>query len=63
MQITSEFSCAYCGEANVLFVDMTAGEYQQYIEDCQVCCQPNTLYISVDEEAMAASVTADPIDG
>ncbi|MBD2713032.1 CPXCG motif-containing cysteine-rich protein, partial [Limnospira platensis] len=40
MQNTAEFTCAYCGESNVTFIDFSAGGQQSYIEDCQVCCRP-----------------------
>lgn len=32
--------CPYCGEDNTIFVDQAGGRRQQYVEDCQVCCQP-----------------------
>ncbi|HKM26625.1 MAG TPA: CPXCG motif-containing cysteine-rich protein [Thiopseudomonas sp.] len=42
-------SCPYCGEAiQVLLDPEEAG--QDYIEDCQVCCQPITF--SVMEDSM-----------
>jgi hypothetical protein len=25
---------------------------QNYIEDCQVCCRPNILYIRIDEDTL-----------
>lgn len=31
--------CPYCGEENVLLIDPSLEE-QDYVEDCQVCCQP-----------------------
>jgi hypothetical protein len=43
------FICAYCGEENDLFVDLSAGSPQQYVEDCQVCCRPNLISISLNE--------------
>lgn len=45
----ASYSCAYCGEVNHTFVDPSQGVIQVYIEDCQVCCQPNELRISYDE--------------
>jgi hypothetical protein len=59
MQTTAEFWCAYCGEENVTFVDLSAGGVQSYVEDCQVCCRPNMLYIQVDEETLAIEVTSE----
>ncbi len=41
MQDTAEYICAFCGESNSTFVDFSAGLTQSYVEDCQVCCQPN----------------------
>ncbi|MEX1135354.1 MAG: CPXCG motif-containing cysteine-rich protein [Balneolales bacterium] len=45
-----EFSCAWCGEINHTFIDPSQGEQQNYVEDCQVCCHPNILYILVSGE-------------
>lgn len=49
MQTTAEFYCAFCGEPNTTFIDLSAGDQQTYIEDCQVCCRPNQLFIRVDD--------------
>ncbi|MEL6912530.1 MAG: CPXCG motif-containing cysteine-rich protein, partial [Cyanobacteria bacterium J06598_4] len=43
MQTTAEYSCAFCGETNSTFVDISGGMQQSYTEDCQVCCRPNVL--------------------
>ena len=32
--------CPYCGETNEIALDPGSGARQEYIEDCQVCCQP-----------------------
>jgi transposase-like protein len=32
--------CPYCGEPNEIALDPAGGAKQDYIEDCQVCCQP-----------------------
>jgi hypothetical protein len=52
MQTTAEYTCAFCGEACLTFVDFSAGGQQSYVEDCQVCCRPNVLYVRVDEETL-----------
>jgi hypothetical protein len=49
--------CPYCGEAFETAVDLSAGSFQ-YVEDCQVCCQPIELAGAVDEDGMLGSVTA-----
>jgi hypothetical protein len=41
--------CPYCGESYGLLLDLSAGS-GSIIEDCQVCCQPIELRVSVDED-------------
>ena len=41
--------CPYCGESFATVVDLSAGS-SRYIEDCQVCCQPIDVQVSVDED-------------
>ena len=43
----SGFQCAACGEWIETTVDSSAGSKQQYVEDCQVCCQPNVLTVQL----------------
>jgi len=55
--IDAEYFCAYCGEANGTTVDPSAGRRQSYVEDCQTCCRPNVLHITVgDGEASIDAV-------
>ncbi len=49
-------SCPYCGEGISILVDDSLSE-QSYVEDCQVCCRPIVLNVSVDPEG-DVSVTA-----
>jgi hypothetical protein len=39
--------CPFCAEPISIVVDFSAGS-QVYIEDCQVCCQPMEVFVSVD---------------
>ena len=42
-------ACPYCGESIEVLIDpQEVG--QQYIEDCQVCCQPISFVIQVDDK-------------
>ncbi len=59
MQTTSEYTCAFCGESNSTFIDLSAGMQQSYTEDCQVCCRPNVLYICVDEDTLDVQINSD----
>lgn len=40
--------CPYCWETLDISVDLTVPE-QEYVEDCQVCCQPIVLTVQLDE--------------
>jgi hypothetical protein len=46
-------SCPYCGETITVLVDDSLPE-QQYVEDCQVCCRPIVLSVSVDSDGDAS---------
>lgn len=43
--------CPYCGEPISVLVDCSCAD-QTYTEDCQVCCQPMVLQVSVDEQGL-----------
>jgi hypothetical protein len=59
MQTTAEYFCAFCGEENSTFIDISAGMLQSYIEDCQVCCHPNVLNITIDEDTFDVEISTD----
>ncbi len=54
------FTCAFCFEQNSVFVDPSGGDIQQYVEDCQVCCQPNRLTISWTEGDAQYVIESEP---
>ncbi len=45
---STTITCPYCGEAIELLIDDSAGD-QQYIEDCQVCCRPIAIAVTLGE--------------
>jgi cysteine-rich CPXCG protein len=53
------FQCAACGEWVETSVDESAGSKQQYVEDCQVCCQPNVLTVRWNSSAQEFTITAE----
>ncbi|NER00057.1 MAG: CPXCG motif-containing cysteine-rich protein [Cyanothece sp. SIO2G6] len=59
MQTTAEYSCAFCGESSTTFIDVSGGLSQRYIEDCQVCCRPNILYVLIDEDTLEVEIQTD----
>jgi len=44
------YACAFCGEENETVVDPTAGGQQTYTEDCAVCCRPNLITLTLDQD-------------
>ena len=44
--------CPSCGEAVALAVDTSAGDEQEYVEDCAVCCRPWAVHVSEDEDGV-----------
>ena len=39
-ETSTEVVCPYCSEAVEIAVDPGGGSFQQYVEDCEVCCNP-----------------------
>lgn len=62
MQSTAEYCCAFCGETSTTFIDISAGLSQTYIEDCQVCCRPNQLYITIDDVSLDIEIATDYLE-
>ncbi|MDH7515359.1 MAG: CPXCG motif-containing cysteine-rich protein [Bacteroidota bacterium] len=50
------FRCAWCFQLNEIDVDISEGNDQVFVEDCQVCCRPNTVHIRFDEQTLLAEV-------
>jgi hypothetical protein len=53
--------CPYCGEENEVAIDPGSGETQEYVEDCQVCCQPWRVSVDYASDGSAV-VTATALD-
>jgi hypothetical protein len=54
--VETRIGCPYCGETIGVLVDDSIPE-QQYVEDCEVCCRPILVSITVDTDG-DVSVTA-----
>ena len=50
--------CPYCGERIEAIVDCSV-EFQEYIEDCTVCCRPITFSAWVDSDGAVRVTTRD----
>lgn len=54
--------CPYCGEPIELLIDCSEPE-QRYIEDCQVCCRPMEVAVSVDADGIPNVTVGSENDG
>lgn len=48
---THNVGCPYCGESIEVIIDCSIHE-QEYIEDCQVCCRPINIFVSVEGDSV-----------
>jgi hypothetical protein len=44
------WTCQYCGIHNTVFMDLTVSGKQDIIEDCRICCRPNRIIMTIDNE-------------
>ena len=52
-------TCPYCGEPVEITLDPGSGAVQDYVEDCEVCCQPWRVSVNYGEGGGASvSITA-----
>ena len=45
--------CPNCGQAVEMTLDVSGGESQEYVEDCEVCCRPWSVRVTVDRDGTA----------
>lgn len=50
MQHEACYLCDSCGEEIVVPLDLSAGNHQEYVEDCPVCCRPNVIQVTVEAD-------------
>ncbi len=55
---SSTYTCPSCFESVDTFPDPGGGAHQSYVEDCSVCCRPNVLDATWDEELDAYVIHA-----
>lgn len=54
------YTCPYCFSEVSVLVD-TSIEEQEYIEDCERCCNPIEFRISIGEDKEVEGFSAEPI--
>lgn len=57
---TATVRCPHCGEINEIGLDPGSGATQEYVEDCQVCCQPWRVTVRYRNGGEAV-VSAEPL--
>ena len=51
MNQEKEYQCQSCFQKNTLFIEMTfCSETVDLIEDCNVCCNPNSIFYTLENE-------------
>jgi transcription elongation factor Elf1 len=55
MLVARTVACPYCGERFETTLDLSAGD-QEYIEDCQVCCQPIVFRVTTGPDGRLRGV-------
>ena len=53
MQDEATYICDACGEEIVIPLDLSAGESQEYVEDCPVCCRANVIHVEIKDDSEA----------
>jgi hypothetical protein len=48
------FPCPYCASPISIVVDLTGGGEQSFTSDCEVCCRPILINLTVEDEAVAS---------
>lgn len=54
-------TCPYCSETVEISLDPGGGSVQEYVEDCEICCNPWQVTVQFVEGA--AIVAVSPLDG
>lgn len=53
--------CPYCNETVEIALDPGSGAVQEYVEDCEVCCQPWSVSVRYRADG-GADVSVTPLD-
>ena len=51
--IEHNFSCPYCFESGLKLIDFSINS-QNFIEDCEVCCNPIEFYVELQNGIISA---------
>lgn len=54
------FQCPFCMSVNRMILDRTEGNKQSFVVDCEVCCSPVKVDITLVGESDDANLVAEP---
>jgi transcription elongation factor Elf1 len=52
-QEDTSFQCPYCASMISTLVDLTAGNEQDFTIDCDVCCRPILISVTIEDGAVS----------
>ncbi len=44
--------CPYCWESFEITIDPSEGESQDFVYDCEVCCRPIDVRVTIEDETI-----------
>lgn len=47
-EVEKFFKCPYCFEHISMILDTSLDDYQTYVEDCEVCCNPIQISFTIE---------------
>lgn len=50
------YTCQWCGRDVAISVDPAGGRMQEWIEDCEMCCRPNILNITIERNGHEVTI-------
>jgi len=56
LELEELFHCPYCGNPNFLTIDYSGGNKQEFVNDCEICCKPMRINITVEENIVCINV-------
>ena len=54
IELDRTFLCPYCGETNGLLVDISEGSHQEFVVDCEVCCDPIMVRLKLKGDVLVS---------
>ena len=56
LELEELFHCPYCGSANFCMIDHSGGNKQEFVNDCEACCKPILISITLEENIVCINV-------